>query len=127
MNDRYASQIGQRASGTYDGASRDASRDSGYLPLTGRQHTGKAATDLAHVEASVLMECLCSAIADGCGVTFSATSDGGALSVTLLRREGRFRDYAAGTEAITSALLAVRDLCLPREGRDTPAPSKRAR
>jgi hypothetical protein len=122
-----ASQIAQRAAGTYRPDTGNGSDRARYAPLTERGRTGSAVEALAGVEAALLLECLCAAVAAGAGVTISATSDGGALSVTLLDARGRFRDYAADTTGVTSALLAVRDLCAPAEGQHPPTRTKRAR
>jgi hypothetical protein len=110
-----------------DGPGRVNADHRGYAPLTERGRTGSASEALAGVEPALLLECLCAAVAAGSGVTISATSDGGALSLTLLDDRGRYRDYAPDTEAVTRALLAIRGLCEPERGADTRARPKARR
>jgi hypothetical protein len=62
------------------------------------------------IPAQELMDTLSVALAAGCGVLISPTSDGGALSVTLYAADQRHRAYASSAEDFHTILEAVRDV-----------------
>lgn len=108
MQQQYASQLGQRVSAF--AGTRDAQHgpNGAVQPLTRREAVGSATALMADLDGQFLVECLTQALAAGHGVTFSATSDGGAVSVTLLTATGKFRDYAVNLEQLKDTLAAVR-------------------
>lgn len=66
--------------------------------------------EILGIPAQELMDTLSVALAAGCGVLISPTSDGGALSVTVYAGDQRHRAYAASAEDFHSILEAVRDV-----------------
>ena len=93
-------------------------------PLTRREATGSAAGIITDVDGAFLVDVLTAAMAAGFGITFSATSDGGALSVTLLGSTGRFRDYCTNLEHLNSTLDAIRGRATDWLARNTPPTTK---
>ena len=62
------------------------------------------------IPAQELMDALSVAVAAGCAVLISPTSDAGALSVTLYAGDQRHRAYASSAEEFHSILEALRDV-----------------
>lgn len=78
-------------------------------PLRDRgERTGRVVGLLNDREAR-LGSCLCHVVGAGCALLVGATSDLGALSVTLYDGDQRWREYAATPEEFEEVLLAVED------------------
>lgn len=126
MQPQFSSQIGQRVQAMADTRAAQQGSPRSVQPLTRREATGSAAGVMADVDGQFLVECLMPVLAAGCGVTFSATSDGGALSVTLLCACGRFRDYCVNTAQLNDTLAGLRAHAQGHMSAPTRASVKRA-
>lgn len=127
MYQQPASQIAQRVSGSYRSDEGQHGSPRSVQPLTRREATGSASGVIADIDGAFLVEVVTTAMAAGYGLTFSATSDGGALSVTLLTAQGRFRDYCTNLEHLKETLGGIRARATTWLARNTPEPPKRSR
>jgi hypothetical protein len=70
---------------------------------------GKADTVLANCDAAVLWQFLCSCLVNGDCVSITDTSDGGAVSFTLLANGVRYKTYIAHESELRVKLDALFD------------------
>lgn len=94
---------------TGTGAGSESYQRRGALrPLRDKQLGPTKASSIVGRDTSFLGSVVAEIVATGRGVLLSATSDGGAVSLTLYEGERRWREYSADPDDFVALLEAVR-------------------
>lgn len=84
-------------------------RAGSFRALRNREEAGGRVGGITDVPPEKWVHAIRMALSAGIGVTFSATSDGGAVSVTVYDGGERLRSYAASAEEFVELLEALGD------------------
>lgn len=95
--------------GTEPIPSRLAGRGSNFRPLVQRGAGSVGIDRFKDVAATLWLDAIYGSLGAGTGLLVSATSDGGAISITLYEGTERSRSYASSAEELAEVLAAVRD------------------
>lgn len=84
-------------------------RGANFRSLVNRETTQLRSVQVSDCDPQSWVGAIEHALAAGWGLTFSRTTDGGAISVTLYAGEERFRTYCSTSDELAAALAGVRE------------------
>lgn len=84
-------------------------RGTSLRPLRDRGERQPRIPELLSLGADDLRDCVCRVLESGCAILLGATSDGGAISVTLYDGDQRWREYASTPGEFKEVLQAIED------------------
>lgn len=96
-----------------------------FKPLGSTERVAGRVGAILSVPADELAQTIGTALAAGCGLMFSPTSDGGAVSVIVYVGDVKHKGYATSAGALSEMLADVRDVCEAHMVRPTVGSMKR--